>query len=66
VCGAVSTGIDGDTTSLRTTSFNPIVLGGELQQILFRGHSYDDEFIRTAEGGRMRRRVESKCFNKVV
>jgi hypothetical protein len=51
---------------LRTTSFNPMVLGGELQQILFRGHSYDDEFIRTAEGGHMPRRVETKCFNKVV
>jgi hypothetical protein len=47
-------------------SFNPMVLGGELRQILLCGRWYDDEFIGTADGGNMRRRVETKCFNKVV
>ena len=58
--------IDGDTASSRTICFNPMVLGGEQNQILFCGLWYDDEFIRTAEGWRMSRRVETKCFDKVV
>jgi SnoaL-like domain len=58
--------IDGDTASSRTVCFNPMVLGGEQNQILYCGLWYDDEFIRTAEGWRMSRRVETKCFDKVV
>jgi len=58
--------IDGDTASSRTICFNPMVLGGEQNQILYCGLWYDDEFIRAAEGWRMSRRVETKCFDKVV
>jgi hypothetical protein len=58
--------IDGDTASSRTICFNPMVLGGEQNQILYCGLWYEDEFIRTAEGWRMNRRVETKCFDKVV
>jgi hypothetical protein len=58
--------IDGDTASSRTICFNPMVLGGDQKQILFCGLWYDDEFIRTAEGWRMRRRVEAKVFDKVM
>jgi SnoaL-like domain len=58
--------IDGDTASSRTVCFNPMVLGGEQQQILFCGLWYEDEFVRTPEGWRMSRRVETKCFDKVV
>jgi len=58
--------IDGDTASSRTICFNPMVLGGEQNQILYCGLWYNDEFIRTAEGWRMSRRVETKCFDKVV
>jgi hypothetical protein len=58
--------IDGDTASSRTICFNPMVLGGEQNQILFCGLWYDDEFIRTPEGWRMSRRVETKCFDKVM
>ena len=42
--------IDGDTASSRTICFNPMVLGGEQNQILFCGLWYDDEFIRTRRG----------------
>ena len=35
-------------------------------QILFCGLWYDDEFVRTADGWRMTRRVETKCFDKIV
>ena len=58
--------IAGDTASSRTICFNPMVLGGDQNQILYCGLWYDDEFIRTPEGWRMSRRVETKCFDKVV
>jgi hypothetical protein len=58
--------INGDTASSRTICFNPMVLGGDQNQILFCGLWYDDEFIRTPEGWRMSRRVETKCFDKVM
>jgi SnoaL-like domain len=58
--------IDSDTASSRTILFNPMVLGGEKNQILFCGLWYEDEFIRTPEGWRMSRRVETKCFDKVM
>jgi hypothetical protein len=43
-----------------------MVLGGEKNQILYCGLWYEDEFIRTLEGWRMSRRVETKCFDKVM
>jgi hypothetical protein len=58
--------IDGDTASSRTICFNPMVLGGDQNQILFCGLWYDDEFIRTPDGWRMSRRVEAKVFDKVM
>jgi hypothetical protein len=58
--------IDGDTASSRTICFNPMVLGGDQNQILFCGLWYEDEFVRTPEGWRMNSRVETKCFDKVV
>ena len=66
-CWAISTSaIDGDTASSRTICFNPMVLGGDQNQILFCGLWYEDEFVRTPEGWRMNSRVETKCFDKVV
>ncbi len=35
-------------------------------QVLFCGLWYDDEFVRTPEGWRMTRRVETKVFQKVM
>ena len=58
--------IDGDTATSRTLCFNPMVLGGEEKQVLFCGLWYDDEFVRTGEGWRMTKRVEEKCFDRVV
>jgi hypothetical protein len=57
--------IDGDTASSRTILFNPMKLG-DGGQVMFCGLWYDDEFIRTADGWRMTRRVETKCIQKVV
>jgi SnoaL-like protein len=58
--------VSGDTAASRTLCFNPMVLGGDKEQVLFCGLWYLDEFIRTPEGWRMTRRVEEKCFDKVV
>jgi SnoaL-like domain len=58
--------IDGDAASSRTFCFNPMVFEGDNNQIMFCGLWYDDDFIRTPEGWRMTRRVEAKCFDKVV
>jgi hypothetical protein len=56
----------GDTASSRTICFNPMVFNVEEKQILFVGIWYVDEFIRTAEGWRMSKRVEEKCFDKLL
>lgn len=58
--------VDGDTATSRTICFNPMVLGGDQGQVLFCGLWYDDAFVRTAEGWRMSRRVEAKCFDRIV
>ena len=58
--------IDVDTATSRTICFNPMVMGGDKQQVYFVGLWYIDEFVRTAEGWRMSRRVEEKCFDKLL
>jgi hypothetical protein len=56
--------ISGDNATSRTICFNQMVLGDG--QVLFCGLWYEDEFVRTAQGWRMNRRVETKCFDRVV
>ncbi len=46
--------IDGDAASSRTIYFNPMVLNAEAKQVLFIGIWYDDEFVRTPDGWRVR------------
>ena len=58
--------ISGDTATSRTILFNPMVLDAEKKQIMFCGLWYDDELIRTSDGWRLTRRVETKCFDKIV
>jgi hypothetical protein len=64
--------LDGDAATSRTICFNPMVMGGpmvtgeEANQVYFCGLWYEDEFVRTSDGWRMSRRVEVKCFDKVV
>ena len=68
--GNFSVRVTGETASSRVICFNPMVLAGEstglMDQVLFCGLWYDDEFVRTAEGWRMTRRVETKVFQKVI
>ncbi|MDR3662709.1 MAG: nuclear transport factor 2 family protein [Mycobacterium sp.] len=65
--------ITGDTATSRTLCFNPMVLptapdaaADTQSQVLFCGLWYEDKFIRTPDGWRMTRRVETKCFDRVV
>ncbi|WP_157576487.1 nuclear transport factor 2 family protein [Mycobacterium sp. GA-2829] len=55
--------VDGDTATSRTICFNPMVMG---EQVYFVGLWYVDAYLRTADGWRMTRRVEEKCFDKLV
>lgn len=66
--GNIDVRLDGDRASARAICFNPMVLGGEAgqDQIYFVGIWYVDEFVRTADGWRMSRRVEEKCFDKLI
>lgn len=67
--GNFDVAITGDTAASRTICFNPIVLPGNAEaqsQVLFCGLWYEDEFVRTEQGWRMTRRVETKCFDRVI
>ena len=55
----------GDSASGRTMCFNPMKLSDD-GQILFCALWSDDEFIRTTDGWRMTRRVETKCLDKLI
>ncbi|MGV0626544.1 nuclear transport factor 2 family protein [Mycolicibacter minnesotensis] len=56
--------VDGDAATARTFCFNPMVFGGEQAPTMLLGLWYDDAFVRTADGWRMSRRGEIKCFQK--
>lgn len=58
--------VSGDTATSRAVCFNPMVFDEEKKQILFVGIWYEDELVRTADGWRMNRRVEVKCFDKLL
>lgn len=56
----------GDTATARTFCFNPMILRGDTPKVMQVGVWYDDEFVRTADGWRLSRRVEVKCYDKVL
>ena len=56
----------GDTATARTFCFNPMVLKGEKPKVMQVGVWYDDEFVRTADGWRISRRVEDKLYDKIL
>lgn len=58
--------VDGDTASARTICFNPMVFDEVSKQTLFVGIWYCDELRRTPDGWRLSRRVEEKCFDKLL
>ena len=64
--GNVDVRVTGDTATSRAICFNPMVMGSDQEQIYFVGIWYVDEFVRTAQGWRMSRRVEEKCFDRIL
>src|SRR3954463_11241175 len=56
----------GDTATARTFCFNPMILKGDKPKVMQVGVWYDDEFVRTANGWRLSRRVEIKCYDKIL
>ena len=62
--GLPSIRITGDTATARTFCFNPMVFGADKPATMLLGLWYDDEFVRTADGWRISRRVETKCFDR--
>jgi hypothetical protein len=56
----------GDSATARTFCFNPMILRGEKPKVMQVGVWYDDEFVRTAAGWRLSRRVEIKCYDKIL
>lgn len=60
--------LSGDTATGRTMCFNPMKLtdGPSGGQVLLCALWYDDEFVRTPDGWRMTRRVETKCMDKLL
>ena len=56
----------GDTATARTFCFNPMVLKGAKPKVMQVGVWYDDEFVRTADGWRISRRVEDKLYDRIL
>ena len=56
--------IDGDTAQVKTICHNPMVMpvGDEKVQVFYCGLWYVDEMVRTAEGWRIKKRVEEKSY----
>lgn len=59
-------GAERSSATVRSLCFNPMVPGGDTEQVLFLGLWYDDTVVRTRHGWRLTRRVETKCFNRFV
>ncbi|MFD6198407.1 nuclear transport factor 2 family protein [Mycobacterium sp. D16R24] len=59
-------GAERSSATVRSLCFNPMVPGGDTEQVLFLGLWYDDTVVRTRHGWRLTRRVETKCFNRLV
>jgi hypothetical protein len=56
--------IDGDTAEARTIGRHPFLLdrGGAVPHVVFCGIWYNDRFVRTADGWRIRERVVERFY----
>ena len=59
--GNLSFAIDGDTATGKVACFNPMVVPGA--DTMFLGLWYLDRYVRTADGWRIRERVERKSYD---
>jgi hypothetical protein len=58
--------LDGDTARARTLCANPLVLDAKTNAVYLLWFWYEDEFARTADGWRFRRRGQVKCIDKLL
>lgn len=56
----------GDTATARTLCLNPLMLDDKTSALYLMCFWYDDEFVRTDDGWRIRRRTQVKCLDKLV
>jgi 3-phenylpropionate/cinnamic acid dioxygenase small subunit len=67
--GLPSIRIVDDSATARTFCFNPMVFAADNSEkpaTMVVGLWYDDEFVRAAEGWRMSRRSQAKCFDRMI
>jgi len=56
----------GETATARTLCLNPLLLDAETNAVYLMCFWYDDEFAKTSEGWRFRRRTQIKCIDKLL
>lgn len=63
--GNVQVELDGDRAAGRVLCFNPmgVPVPGRPAHMMFLGLYYRDEYVRSARGWRISRRVEERCWN---
>ena len=54
--------LDGDTARARTICYNPMVVAGGDEEVLFCGLWYRDVLVRTPDGWKIKERVEEKSY----
>lgn len=57
--------INGDSADVRCLCYNPLELPnqGDVLEVVFWGLYYNDKFIRTSNGWRIKERVTQPCYN---
>ena len=58
--------LTGDTATARTACVNPLVLDPKSNAVYLICFWYDDEFARTSDGWRFRKRTQVKCLDKLL
>ena len=58
--------LDGDIATGRTACVNPLALGADSEAVYLICFWYDDEFARTSDGWRFRRRSQVRCLDKLI
>lgn len=58
--------VDGDTATARTLCANPLVLDAKTNAVYLLWFWYEDDFAKTPDGWRFRRRGQVKCIDKLM
>jgi hypothetical protein len=58
--------LTGETATARTACLNPLVLDPKSNAVYLICFWYDDEFAKTNDGWRFRKRTQIKCLDKLL